>query len=233
MINRLTNWFLTLLVLPALLGAAPATQPANQPVNRFEKTILAYEAKDREAPPPQGAALFIGSSTFTMWKTLAEDMKPIPVINRGFGGSTIPEVLYYMDRIVLPYKPAKIVFYTGGNDIAGGANAEKVFANFKTFVEKARATLPEVQIYFVSSKTAPTRVKFAATIDRFNNLVIEHVKQTPGLHFIETRPLLLDAQGAPREELFLKDRLHMNRQGYELWIPVIKSAISADAPAKN
>ena len=230
--HRIIRWILSLGVLACLMGAAPATQPAARPLDRHEKAIVAYEAKDQQSPPPQGATLFIGSSTFTMWKTIEEDLKPIPVINRGFGGSTIPEVIHYMDRIVLPYKPGRIVFYTGGNDIAGGASAEKVFADFKTFVEKSKAALPNVQIYFVSSKTAPVRIKFAATVDRFNDLVIEYVKQTPGLHFIDTRPLLVNEQGGPREELYLKDRLHMNRAGYELWIPVIKSALSARQEAK-
>lgn len=209
-------------------GAAPPERP----IDRFEKAIVAYEAKDRTSPPPQGAVLFVGSSTFALWKGLEEDMKPIVVINRGFGGSTIPEVLHYLDRIVIPYKPAKIVLYVGGNDIADGVEPIMVFERFKTLVQKIRAALPETAIYFISMKSAPTRLRFSAQYDEANRLIHEYIQKGRNLHFIETRHLLVDGQGKPREELYLDDRLHLNRQGYEAWIPVLKAAIG-EAPAQK
>jgi lysophospholipase L1-like esterase len=224
--KRIIRGIVGLCLLVGLLGAEPAARPINRPVDRFEKVIVGYEARDRENPPPAGATLFVGSSTFGLWKSLEEDMKPIVALNRGFGGSTIPEVIHYMDRIILPYKPARIVLYIGGNDIADGVPAEEVFERFKLLEQKVREALPETSIHFISLKSAPIRARFSAQYDLANQLIREYIDKTPGLFFIDTRPLLLDERGMQREDLYLPDRLHLNRQGYERWIPALKTALN-------
>src|SRR5258708_1728329 len=74
-------------VLPLRHRSAPAPHD----FARWEKEIAAYEAADRENPPPKGGILFIGSSTIRLWKTLAQDFPEYKVINRGFGGSEIAD----------------------------------------------------------------------------------------------------------------------------------------------
>ena len=98
---------------------------------RYEKDIIAYEKKSAENPLPENCSIFVGSSTWRLWgDQLEKDFAEFHAVNRGFGGSTIPEVLHVMHRIVTPHKPARVVFFCGGNDIAGGASAEKTFENF-------------------------------------------------------------------------------------------------------
>jgi hypothetical protein len=79
------------------------------PAHRFEKDIATFEAQDQKAPPPKGSILFVGDSTFTKWKTIHEDLPEYTVINRGFGGSTMSDLLYFADRVVIPYQPRLIV----------------------------------------------------------------------------------------------------------------------------
>ena len=105
---------------------------------RWEKDIAAFEASDRTNPPPKGSVLFIGSSSIRLWKSLAADFPDLKVINRGFGGSHIPDTTHFAERIIFPYEPSKIVLYAGDNDIAGGRSPEQVFADFKELVEKVR-----------------------------------------------------------------------------------------------
>src|SRR5688572_2394579 len=105
-------------VLFAFLSLVPifaSAQPAP-----FEKEIAAFEAADAKSPPPQGAVLFIGSSSIRLWKSLEQDFPNLKVINRGFGGSQIEHSNRYFDKIVAPYRPKLIVFYAGGNDVAAG-----------------------------------------------------------------------------------------------------------------
>jgi len=109
---------------------------------QWEREIQAFEAADRGNPPPQGAVLFIGSSTIRMWKTLAQDFPEHKVLNRGFGGCQIADCTYYADRIVVPYNPRLIVLRAGGNDIAAGKSPEQVRGDFQAFVDKVRAKLP-------------------------------------------------------------------------------------------
>src|SRR5436853_118273 len=134
---------LPITLLLALFFAGSAL--AQNKTNSFEKDVLAFEASDKTNPPPKNAILFIGSSSIRMWKTLAQDFPDYRVINRGFGGSQISDSIYFADRIVIPYQPRAIVFYAGGNDINGGKSAETVFTDFKTFVGKVRAKLPDTK----------------------------------------------------------------------------------------
>jgi hypothetical protein len=107
--------FLGLAVLPA---SSLLAQPGAPRQPGFGDEIDRFVAQDRISPPPEGAILFIGSSIFVEWKDLRMQMAPLPVINRAFGGAQTWEVLHYMDRIVLPYKPKIIVYYCGSNDVA-------------------------------------------------------------------------------------------------------------------
>lgn len=71
----------------------------------FEAEIRAFETQDRESPPPQNAIVFTGSSSIRLWENLATYFPGKPILNRGFGGSELSQVLLYADRIITPYHP--------------------------------------------------------------------------------------------------------------------------------
>lgn len=208
--------------------AAPATQPAvkpiKAPIDRFEKAIAAYEAKDRAKAPPQGATLFVGSSSFALWRELEKDFADLPAINRGFGGSTLPEVIHYARRIILPYRPSRIVVYCGENDIAAGASPEMVLENFAHLVELVRKELPGVKVCYLTMKLSQSRLKHREAFERANGLIRELADRADDVGYIDIYTVLLK-DGQPIEEAYLKDKLHMNRSGYERIIPVIRDAL--------
>lgn len=144
------------------LQTAPAitTRPASPRAvgsARFEKEIAAYEQHDRIHPPPKNAILFIGSSTIRRWKTLDEDFPEHRVINRGFGGSQIVDATHFAERIIFPYEPRAIFLRSGPNDIHAGKTAEQVFTDFKEFVAKVHAKLPQTTIVFIGLCPVPAR----------------------------------------------------------------------------
>ena len=190
---------------------------------RFENDIVDYEKKSRETPPPDNCTMFVGSSTWRLWgDQLEKDFAEFNAVNRGFGGSMIPDQLHVMHRIIFPYKPAKIVFFCGGNDIAGGTSAEKTFENFKTFLSRLWTELPHTEVYFVSFTSAPVREKFHDDMMAFNGAVEKLAIETTGLYYIDTFSTLADENGRAKEEYFLKDRLHLNAEGQARWVPAIK-----------
>jgi lysophospholipase L1-like esterase len=194
----------------------------------FELAIRNFERQDKVSPPPAGATLFVGSSTFTRWKTLESEFKDCHAVNRGFGGSTIPDINRYIDRIVINYKPARIVFYAGTNDIAEGHTAQQVFDDFRSFVEKVHASLPDTQVYFISLSVAPCRLQLSKVFDQGNNLVKAYVvAKNSYLHFIDVTPVMHDKSGALRGEFFGPDNLHMTRAGYDAWMPVLRKALGS------
>lgn len=189
---------------------------------RWEKAIRAFETSDRVNPPPQGAILFIGSSTIVRWKTLAQDFPEHQVINRGFGGSQIADSVYYADRIVIPYRPRLIVLRAGGNDIHAGKTPEQVAADFKAFVEKVRAKLPEVRIAYMTINATPSRWANVEREKKANLLIKQYVASGRNLVYIDTFDATLDAEGKPREDLFMPDRLHFNDEGYKILASLVR-----------
>jgi lysophospholipase L1-like esterase len=200
--------------------SAPAPQvqatAANSPSARWEKEIAAYEAADKLAPSPQGAILFTGASGIRMWKTLAGDFPEHKVINRGFGGSEMADAAYFADRIVIPYKPKLIVVQAGGNDINAGKSPEQVLADFKAFVEKVRALLPDTRIAYLAMNPSPLRWAQRDKQQKGNQLIRDYIAGGKNLDFIEFWDVLLGPDGQPRADLFIADRLHNNAEGYKI-----------------
>ena len=190
---------------------------------KWEKEIKAFEAADRANPPPHGAVLFIGSSTIRFWTTLAHDFPDYKVLNRGFGGCHIADCTYYADRIVIPYEPRLIVFRAGGNDIADRMTPEQVRDDYRAFVEKVRARLPEVRIAYMSINATPSRWANVAREAKVNQLIKEYVNEGKNLDFIDACNATLGSDGKPRTELFRKDRLHFNLEGYKILAAEVRS----------
>jgi lysophospholipase L1-like esterase len=213
----------TFLMLPVLLIGAPLLYAADpSPSVRFEKEIKAYEAADAKSPPPQGVIVFTGASGIRLWTTLQADFPEHQVVNRGFGGCQMADVLYYADRIVIPYKPKLVVVQAGGNDINAGKTPQQVLADFQAFVEKVRAKLPETRIAYLSQSPSPARWSQVDKQKEANRLVKEYVAKGTNLDYIDMFDAFIGSDGMPRADLFVADRLHHNAEGYKVRTQIVK-----------
>ncbi len=193
-------------------------------LSRFENDIIQFEKEDSANGIPADAILFVGSSTIRKWTTLKKDMYPLNVINRGFGGSTFPELLYYYDRLVLKYKPSKIVLYEGDNDItASFLTPEIVLKCFKLFVKLTENYLPGTGIYFISIKLSPAREKYMDKLLITNMMIQEYCALHSNLRYIDVTEKMYDSDGNIRNDIFSGDKLHLNSKGYDLWTNIIKN----------
>jgi hypothetical protein len=127
---------------PSIRGGPPQPVPpaSDEEPTRFEAEIRAYEAQDRASPPPTGGIVLVGSSSIKNWSDVTSDFPSLPILNRGFGGSTLADVLYYFDRVVLHYRPRLVVLYAGDNDLAMGRTPDRVVSDFRLFVRQVRST---------------------------------------------------------------------------------------------
>ena len=209
-------WFIALLALWGAPAFAKEGPPSDS--RRWENEIKAFEKADKSTPPPSSAVLFIGSSTIRMWKTLAADFSEQKVINRGFGGCQIEDCTYFVDRIVAPYSPRLVIIRAGGNDINAGKSPERVFEDFKAFVAAVRGKLPKVRIAYMTINATPSRWAKVEYEKKANRLIQEYIEAHPALdlQYIDTFDATMGPDGRPREELFLKDRLHFNADGYKI-----------------
>lgn len=199
------------------------TEPAYPDPTRFEDDIARFEARDAENPPPENAVLFVGSSSFAMWNAdLPQDMAPLTVVPRGFGGSNMNDLMHYADRVVFPYEPKAIVVYEGDNDIANGISPRGVFQSFRAFEDQARKQLGEVDIYFVSIKPSIARWSLWPKMAAANRLIEEYCEGSENLFYLDIATPMLGDDGQPDPAHFVDDNLHMTRAGYEIWKDVIR-----------
>ncbi|KAF1019333.1 MAG: hypothetical protein GAK30_03176 [Paracidovorax wautersii] len=202
--------------------SVPVAKPVPQAYVQWMTTMAQFAEADRAHPPPQDGVLFVGSSTVRLWSTLKADFPHLEkVINRGFGGSTVADNAYFVDRLVYPYRPRMVLFYAGDNDLAMGREPQRVLADFTAFFEAVRRELPDTRITYISIKPSPSRAHLAAKITLTNALIQRYLETQNNTDYVDIYHAMLDAHGQPRPELFLQDQLHMNREGYNIWKTVI------------
>ena len=190
----------------------------------FAGDIAAFKKQDSISFPPKKAILFIGSSSFTMWKDVSDYFPGYTIINRGFGGSTFLDVLRYTDDIVFPYQPKQVVIYCGENDLAfsDSVTANIVFERFEKLFGMIRSRLPKASVLYVSIKPSPSRQNLMPKMREANGLIRSFLKKKKRTAFIDIYPEMINDEGKPRPELFIADQLHMNKEGYLIWQKAIK-----------
>lgn len=196
-----------------------------QSENQYEAEIAAFEAADRANPPPTNVVLFVGSSTIRLWPDLQGDFPGVAVLNRGFGGSTFADLLSHMDRVVIPYRPRKIVLYCGDNDIGFGRSPGQVISSFQEFMARVRSELPGTPILFLSIKPSPQRWKMVNSMRPVNAKVRALAEQDPLLDYVDVFTPMLGADGRPQPDLYAADGLHMSPAGYELWATILQPSL--------
>jgi lysophospholipase L1-like esterase len=195
---------------------------------RFDKDIRNFIARDRQNFPPENATLFIGSSSIVRWETLKKDFPELQIIKRGFGGSTSEEALMYVNQIAIPYKPAKIVYYEGDNDIPMGFTSEEIRDNIKAFVDEVRITLPQTKIFLISPKPSINRMHLWDKYQKTHILIRELADQYDNVEYVDVSSPMFKKDGQLNYSLFVEDGIHMNEVGYAIWIKIIRAALELD-----
>jgi lysophospholipase L1-like esterase len=192
----------------------------------YQDEFRSFAAEEQRGAVPDRPIVFYGSSSIRLWSTLARDFAGLPVINRGFGGSTLEECAALVDQFVARVKPRAIVLYAGDNDLDQGASPEAVLTRFEQFAGAVRMRLGWTPIVFVSIKPSPARFWNAAKIGKANALIAQAISQRwREAQFVDIFDPMLDGSGGPRPELFTEDGLHMNAAGYALWSGAIRKAL--------
>jgi lysophospholipase L1-like esterase len=193
----------------------------------WESSIRAFERQDKVHPAPPGVIVFTGSSSIAYWDSLVDDMKPLAVINRGFGGSEYTDVNHYADRIVIAYRPAAVVVYAGDNDLAspGRKTAQSVAQDVRQFVQIVHAKLPETWVFVVSIKPSILRWNAWPEMKQANQLISGFLRTQDHAAYIDVASPMLDQRGRLTNDLFVGDGLHPSAKCYALWTSVIKPVL--------
>ena len=213
-----------LLIVGLVVGlVSPAAAQGASDSSRWAGAIAAFDAD--AASRPSGAIVLTGSSSFARWRTMEEDLAPLTVVPRGFGGSTMADVLHYVDRLVMPYAPRAVVIYEGDNDTSSGVSPETIGGQLSEIISKIHAALPETRVYVLSVKPSLARVNVWDKAQETNNLYQKIVTRDDRLHFIDVATPFLKADGTVMDDVFVDDGLHLNDKGNRIWATAIKSVL--------
>jgi lysophospholipase L1-like esterase len=211
-----------LLCAVLLLGAA---RPVFVQQDKWAKEMAAFEEQDTKNPAT-GGIVFVGSSSIRLWD-LEKSFPEMAALNRGFGGSEIPDSVTHVDLLVIRHKPRTVIFYAGDNDIANGRTPQQVLSDYKSFVGKVHAALPRTRIAFIGIKPSLQRWALIGTIRAANALVREFAAGDDRLGYIDVDGPMLGWDEKPRKDLFVQDGLHMTPKGYELWTVLVRPFLAS------
>ncbi len=184
----------------------------------FEKEIAKFRQQDQAAMPKAGQILFVGSSSFRKWDSVQSYFPDFHILNRGFGGSTLKDVIYYADDIIFPYRPKQIVIYCGENDLVEpNVDAAVVADRFKVLFDLIRKHDPEVPVLFIAIKPSPSRRMHRESVEAANASIRYFLSLQKKASFVDVYHPMLEPNGRAKSEIFNSDSLHMNAKGYQIW----------------
>lgn len=204
-----------------------------QAPDRWKSDMDEFAKADANIAPDLNPVLFIGSSSLRLWPDLHADFPTIPVLNRGFGGSQLSDVLHHFDQILSHHKPRAILLYEGDNDLAAGKTTDAFIKDLVAFHEMVRERWPEVPVGFLAIKPSPSRAKLLSLQKRTNQAVEERCATWDGWTFLDVATPLLLPDGVPDPLYFTKDRLHMNANGYRVWRAIVQDWFDKALPASK
>jgi lysophospholipase L1-like esterase len=190
----------------------------------FANEIAAFRRQDSIAMPPKRAILLVGSSSFRLWDNWQDYFPGRKMINRGFGGSSLPDVIRYADDVIFKYRPKQIIIYCGENDFAASdtVSVPTVVDRFKTLFGMIRAKYKRVPVAFVSMKPSPSRQKFLSKYVAANAAIKDFLAAQKRTAYIDVYTPMLQADGSVMTDIFKADNLHMNAKGYAIWKQVME-----------
>lgn len=212
--------------LSRLAAAQPAAPPKIDPL-RFTAEIEAFEKEDKTTPPPKDAIVVTGASSIRRWHpTIKEDLAPLTIIPRGFGGSTMEDALYWLDRVALVYKPRAIVVYEGDNDTGRyQVPPAKIAEQFEAIVKKIHAALPKTRVYVIGIKPSVSRWEVWPVSVKANDLLKAIAAKDDLVDYIDVATTMLQPDGHVMTDIFVEDNLHLNPKGYRIWTAAVRAVL--------
>ena len=185
----------------------------------FWDDIQTFKHQDSIHMPPQHAILFVGSSSFTKWTDVQNYFPGYTIINRGFGGSSLPDLIRYENDVIFKYKPKQIVLYCGENDLAASdtVTAKMVFDRFKKLFTDIRKKFSNIPLVYISIKPSPSRWQLRDKMIAANNKIDSFLVKKKNTVFLDVYHKMLGPNGTPIKEIYVEDNLHMNAKGYSIW----------------
>jgi lysophospholipase L1-like esterase len=187
----------------------------------FQDEVISIQKKyDRLWDPSKTTFVFTGSSSIRMWTNINDAFPEYQVINSGFGGSKSSDLLLYTNELILKYKPKKVFIYEGDNDIVAKVQTKDILKNTRAIIDRIKANDPKTEIILISAKPSIARWRQRNKYKKLNRGFEQLSKRDYTIRYANVWDAMLN-KNKVRRDIFLRDGLHMNSKGYDLWLSVI------------
>jgi lysophospholipase L1-like esterase len=120
-----------------------------------------------------------------------------------------------------------IVWYCGSNDIKGKRDAASILGRTEEWINKVKQMDPTTGVLLVSVIRAPQKHRDAQieVVNAVNRGYEEIARTKEGVFYVDVNPALQSLTGESKVELYVKDGLHLNVEGYHQMATLLKPAI--------
>lgn len=150
--------------------------------------------------------------------------------NRGIIGD---EVMGIYDRLhqILPGHPAKLFFLSGVNDVSHDLTADSIVGMIRMTVERIQRESPDTKLYLQSL------LPFNESFNRYKKLTgktdmipeinakLEALAKEHKITYINLFPLFTEKGNNVLRRELTTDGLHLNEEGYKIWVKELKKKI--------
>ncbi len=171
--------------------------------------------------------VFTGSSSIRMWKDISVYYPEHQIINTGFGGSEMSDLLYHLEHVVLKFAPAKVFIYGGDNDLDSGRPVSIIMEQTEKVVEAIESKFPNCQIILISVKPSLIRWHLRSNYEKLNQEFELFASKNANRKYVNIWEAMLNDQGVVNPSIFIEDGLHMNKAGYDIWDRVIRPFVKS------
>jgi lysophospholipase L1-like esterase len=88
-------------------------------------------------------------------------------------------------------------------------------------LDEVSVVMPELEVVVVAPKASPARYHLKKNYLELN-ASLRFVAMDHGAHWVDFWDVQHREDGALREDLFIKDRLHLNNKGYAVWVQELR-----------
>jgi len=222
--SRTSSLYVLAGFLVAVSPGLGSAQVADPDATRFSEAMATFARYDAKNSFPADATVFVGSSSIVGWDT-GDRFRGMPLINRGFGGSQMSDLVHYVEETVLKYSPRTVVVYEGDNDTSAGKRSQQLLEDYREFVEAVLAAQPSTRIIILSIKPSLSRWDVWPEMQASNAAIEAYAQMDARVDFVDIGTAMLGADGLPRPELFVRDGLHMTPAGYDVWDEIVMEAL--------
>ena len=197
----------------------------------YDTQVAAIHARADQLKGAQPRLVLLGSSSFRFWPETDTVFSHFEVVNAGFGGSCFQDAWRLRDTLIYALNPDVLMIYEGDNDLNDRVPIDDIVATASMLLEDVSLRMPNLDVVVVAPKASPARYLMKDEYLELN-ASLRLLAMNHGAHWLDFWDVQHREDGALREDLFIADRLHLNDEGYAVWVHELRRQLPWLDPAQ-